>query len=117
MHPRYQLYIAPRGDGHYVVGATQLESASQGPVTVRSALELLSAAFSLNTGFAEAEITGFDVGARPAYADHLPRIYWRGSVLSVNGLFRHGFLLGPDVVRETIETLENACRSRSTARR
>ena len=93
MHPRYQLYVAPRPGRHYVVGATQLESESTQATTVRSALELLSAAFALHPGFAEAEITELCAGLRPAYPDNLPRVEWKRGVLRVNGLYRHGFLI------------------------
>ncbi|MDE0839604.1 MAG: FAD-dependent oxidoreductase, partial [Kiritimatiellae bacterium] len=43
MHPRYPIYVVPRGDGVFVVGATAIESEDRGPVTVRSVMELLSA--------------------------------------------------------------------------
>ena len=108
MHPRYQLYVAPRGNGDYVLGATQIESDSRAGVTVRSALELLSAAFSLHTGFAEAEILSLEVGLRAAFDDNAPRVYWRDGVLRVNGLYRHGFLAAPAVVQSAIGKLEES---------
>ena len=119
MHPRYQLYVAPRGDLEYVVGATQIESDSRTGVTVRSALELLSAAFSLHTGFAEAEILALDVGLRAAFDDNVPRVYWRDGVLRVNGLYRHGFLAAPAVVAQAVQAIEHpelsGCTSQSMA--
>ncbi len=102
MHPRYQLYAAPRPGGEYVIGATQIESDSQKGVTVRSALELLSAAFALHPGFAEAEILELCTGLRPAYADNRPRVAWDGDVLRVNGLYRHGFLIAPALLERVI---------------
>ena len=108
MHPRYQLYVAPRGNHEYVVGATQIESESRASVTVRSALELLSAAFSLHTGFAEAEILALDVGLRAAFDDNVPRVYWRNGVLRVNGLYRHGFLAAPALVGIAIRQMEQS---------
>ncbi|MCY3813995.1 MAG: FAD-dependent oxidoreductase [Gammaproteobacteria bacterium] len=114
MHPRYQLYVAPRPGRHYVVGATQLESESTQATTVRSALELLSAAFALHPGFAEAEITELCAGLRPAYPDNLPRVEWRRGVLRVNGLYRHGFLIAPAVAQQAIEEIER-CMYSSTA--
>ena len=114
MHPRYQLYVAPRPGQHYVVGATQLESESTRAVTVRSALELLSAAFALHPGFAEGEITELCAGLRPAYPDNLPRVEWHGGVLRVNGLYRHGFLIAPAVAEQAIEEIER-CMCSSTA--
>ncbi len=56
LHPRIPLYIAPREDGLFMVGATMIESADRGGVTARSAMELLSAAFALHPAFGEAEI-------------------------------------------------------------
>ena len=57
MHPRYRLYLVPLyKNDHYLIGATQLESEEAGPITVRSTLELLSAAYSIHRGFSEAEI-------------------------------------------------------------
>lgn len=115
MHPRYQLYVAPRGDHEYVVGATQIESDRRTGVTVRSALELLSAAFSLHTGFAEAEILALDVGLRAAFDDNVPRVYWREGVLRVNGLYRHGFLAAPAVVVQAMQAIEHPELSRCTS--
>lgn len=114
MHPRYHLYVAPRPGRHYVVGATQLESESIQATTVRSALELLSAAFALHPGFAEAEITELCAGLRPAYPDNLPRVEWHRGVLRVNGLYRHGFLIAPAVAQLAIEEIER-CMYSSTA--
>lgn len=102
-HPRYPLYIVPRPDNVFMIGATLLESADRA-VTVKSALELLSAAFSLHPSFAEAEILDIRAGIRPAYSDNLPRINTDDNVISCNGLFRHGFLLAP-VMAECVADL------------
>ncbi len=117
VHPRYQIYVSPRPGREYVIGATQIESASNARVSVRSALELLSAAFTLHSGFAEAEIIEMASGLRPAYPDHLPRVAWCHGVLSVNGCFRHGYLIGPTIVDRAVYEVESACRLRSTASR
>ena len=106
MHPRYQLYVAPRPGRRYVVGATQIESDATGPVTVRSALELLSAAFALHPGFAEAEVEELCTGLRAAYPDNLPRVAWRDGALCVNGLYRHGFLVAPAVLAQALAEIE-----------
>lgn len=117
MHPRYQLYVAPRPPNGYVVGATQLESGLPKAVTVRSALELLSAAFALHPGFAEAEVTELCAGLRPAFPDNLPRVEWRDGVLSVNGLYRHGFLIAPAVVDQALGLIEAAMAPKAGAGR
>jgi glycine oxidase len=95
LHPRIPLYVTPRADGHFMVGATAIESASRGPVTARSAIELLSAAYALHPAFGEAEIIEMRADARPAFPDNLPRLVSQGRKTYLNGFYRHGFLLAP----------------------
>ena len=109
------VYAAPRAGHEYVVGATQIESDSRRRVTVRSALELLSAAFALHAGFAEAEIVELCTGLRPAFSDHLPRVEWHDGVLRVNGLYRHGFLVAPALVDHAIAEIDKSCTLSATA--
>lgn len=97
LHPRQPIYVVPRVDGIFMVGATMVESENRGGITLRSAVELLSTAYALHPAFAEAEILDTGVGVRPAFPDNLPRVARQGRVISVNGLYRHGFLLAPDV--------------------
>ena len=103
LHPRHPLYIVPRGDGVFMLGATQIESGDRKCATLRSVAELLNAAYALHPAFGEAEIMEIGVDARPAFADNLPRIRRRGDTIHVNGLFRHGFLLGPSMARMVAE--------------
>ncbi len=107
MHPRYQLYIAPKGKGFYVVGATEIESDDDSPMTVRSAMELLSAAYSVHPGFAEANIRQHISQCRPAFSDNQPKIIQQDSLIQVNGLFRHGFLIAPVVLEQTLSVINN----------
>lgn len=96
IHPRYPLYIAPKQNGIFRVGATEIESDDQSPVSVRSTLELLSAAYSIDSGFAEARILDSVTQCRPALMDNLPSVRQpRPRVLQINGLYRHGFLIAP----------------------
>ena len=106
MHPRYPIYIAPKADGLFVVGATQIESEDSRNPTVRSTLELLSACFSVHSGFAEAEILGIESGLRPAYLDNEPKIIVQDRLVSINGLFRHGFLLAPVMLQQCINIIK-----------
>jgi glycine oxidase len=103
LHPRVPVYIVPRGDGHYMVGATMIESDQPTRITARSMLELLGAAYALHPAFGEAEIVEIGTGVRPAFPDNLPRVFRRGSKLYVNGLYRHGFLLAPALARQAAE--------------
>ncbi|WP_303673775.1 FAD-dependent oxidoreductase [Vampirovibrio chlorellavorus] len=105
MHPRYPLYIAPRENHHYVIGATSIESEDSKPMTVQSAMELLSAAFAVHEGFAEASILDSLANCRPALPDHLPQLQLRPGLLRINGLYRHGFLIAPQVVQLACELL------------
>lgn len=102
LHPRYPLYVVPRADGLFMLGATQIETDDRRR-SVRSALELLSAAYALHPAFGEAELVEIGVDARPAFPDNLPRLIRRGETIHVNGLFRHGFLLAPALARMAVE--------------
>ena len=95
LHPRIPIYIVPRGDGIYMLGATMIESSGQKHATARSLLELLSAAYALNPAFGEAEVLEIGVDSRPAFPDNIPRVSKKGNIISINGLYRHGFLLAP----------------------
>ncbi|MBL4769222.1 MAG: FAD-dependent oxidoreductase [Rhodobacteraceae bacterium] len=99
LHPRIPLYIVPRGDGVFMLGATMIESSASRHVTARALLEMLSAAYALNPAFGEAEVLEIGVDTRPAFADNLPRIRKCANLITVNGLYRHGFLLAPAVAR------------------
>jgi glycine oxidase len=94
IHPRWPLYVIPRGDDCFMLGATSIESQAAG-VSVRAALELLGAAYAVHPAFAEARIVEFGSGLRPAFPDNLPRIAIDKDKIAVNGLYRHGFLLAP----------------------
>jgi len=112
MHPRYQLYIAPKRASVYVIGATEIESEAMTPITVRSCLELQSALYSVHSGFAEAQVLHAYANCRPAFADNLPRIdicangNAASALLRVNGLYRHGYLLGPLVLQLALAAIE-----------
>jgi glycine oxidase len=101
IHPRWPLYVIPRGENRFMLGATSIEAEDTG-VSVRSALELLGAAYAVHPAFAEARIVEFGSGLRPAYPDNLPRIAVRNQRIAVNGLYRHGFLLAPALAELTL---------------
>jgi glycine oxidase len=95
LHPRIPLYIVPRASCEFMIGATMIESADKGAVSVRSAIEMLSAAYALHPAFGEAEILEMSADVRPAYPDNEPRIEEREERIFINGFYRHGFLLAP----------------------
>lgn len=102
MHPKYKLYIVPREDHHFIIGATEIESADDGPMSVRSALELLTAAYSVHKGFAEARIIRMDTGVRPTSLNHQPIVDVKEGLTRINGLYRHGYLLSPAVIEQAL---------------
>jgi glycine oxidase len=101
IHPRWPLYVIPRGGNRFMLGATSIEAEDNG-VSVRSALELLGAAYAVHPAFAEARIVEFGSGLRPAFPDNLPRIAIDNDKIAVNGLYRHGFLLAPALAELTL---------------
>ncbi|WP_409192272.1 FAD-dependent oxidoreductase [Bradyrhizobium sp. RDM4] len=105
IHPRWPLYVIPREDNLFMLGATSVEAEDTG-VSVRSALELLGAAYAVHPAFGEARIVEFGSGLRPAYPDNLPRIGVRGETIAVNGLYRHGFLIAPALAELTLAYVE-----------
>lgn len=113
MHPRYKLYVSPRPEQRYVIGATEIESESMAPVTVRSQLELLSALYSLHSGFAEAHVEHAWSHCRPAMPDNLPVISAEPGRVVVNGLYRHGYLLSPYVVESALSQLAGFAAAQS----
>jgi len=110
IHPRYPLYVAPHGNHVYVIGATEIESDAMHDVTVRSALELLSALYIVHSGFAEAQILSMEANCRPAYPDNMPRVRVCGRMIAVNGLYRHGYLFAPALLADVYNYINGNTR-------
>lgn len=102
LHPRHRVYLVPRPGERVVVGASEIESEDRSPVSLRSAVELMSAAHSVLPELAEARIDHLETNLRPARADHLPSIDHRPGLLRINGLFRHGWMVAPAVVQDAL---------------
>ena len=105
IHPRWPLYVIPRENHLFMLGATSIEAEDTG-VSVRSALELLGAAYAVHPAFAEARIVEFGSALRPAFPDNLPRITVEKKKIAVNGLYRHGFLLAPALAELTLSYVQ-----------
>lgn len=105
-HPRYKLYIVPRPEHHYIIGATEIEAHDDSPVSVRSCLELLSAAYSVNSGFAEARIVNMHSASRPTCTDNNPCVETQDGLIRINGLYRHGYLIAPALVQQALAPLD-----------
>lgn len=111
IHPRYPIYIAPKQNDTYVVGATEIESEDLSEISVRSAMELLSAIYTVHSGFAEARILEMATQCRPTLKNNLPEIRVQknkglADLIMINGLYRHGFMISPAVLDSTLEILE-----------
>lgn len=106
MHPRYQLYLVPKPGQQFVIGATQIESEDRSAMTVQSMLELCSAMYSINPAFAEARILEQNTNLRPALNNNKASVLVCDRHISINGLFRHGYLVAPAIVRSVIHWLQ-----------
>jgi glycine oxidase len=111
IHPRYPIYIAPKENDIYVVGATEIESDDLSEMSVRSAMELLSAVYTVHSGFAEARILEMATQCRPTLKNNLPEIRTHqknglSDLIMINGLYRHGFMIAPAVLDCTLQVLE-----------
>lgn len=111
LHPRYKLYVVPKPQNRFIIGATEIESEDRSPVSVQSTLELCSALYTLNPAFAEARIVEMDANLRPSLVDNLPAIEKTSvataqgksqTVISINGLYRHGYLLAPSLIEQAL---------------
>ena len=115
LHPRFPVYIVPRGDGLYMVGATMVETDASGPITMRSAMELMAAAFTLHPAFAEAAVEATGTGLRPAWPDNVPRLSKASGRFHLNGLYRHGFLTAPALAGQLAEIFASSQQEHSLA--
>ena len=106
LHPRHPIYVVPRADHRFMVGATMIEANEGGAISARSLMELLNAAYALHPSFGEARVIETGAGVRPAFDDNLPRVVRIGDAIHVNGFYRHGFLLAPAMAQEAVSLLE-----------
>lgn len=112
LHPRYPIYIAPKQDHVFVIGATEIESEDMSPASVRSTLELLSAAYAVHPGFGEGRILELCTHCRPTLPDNLPAVHEVAPrVLQVNGLYRHGFMISPALLDAVLEWMQRGSRT------
>jgi glycine oxidase len=105
LHPRHRVYIVPRPGDRFVVGASEIESEDRSPVSLRTAVELMSAAHSVIPELAEARIVHMESNLRPALPDNEPHTHIEPGLLRINGLFRHGWLLAPALVQDALGAL------------
>lgn len=95
MHPRYPLYIVPRGCHHFMIGASIIESSESKNASLQSTMELMSALYSLHSSFGDAEVIDIAADIRPSFDNNLPQIITNENIMHANGLYRHGYLMAP----------------------
>lgn len=106
LHPRHRVYLVPRPGDVLLVGASEIESEDRSAVSLKTAVELMSAAHSVLPALSEARILRLDVNLRPALPDHEPRTEIAPGIVRINGLFRHGWLLAPALVDDALRACE-----------
>lgn len=109
VHARHPLYLVPRAGERIMLGASEIESDDRSPVSLRTAVELMSAAFSVMPSLAEARIVRLDRNLRPALPDNAPLIVAEDGITRINGLFRHGWLIAPALVHDALVACGLAC--------
>lgn len=107
IHPRYPIYIVPRGQQHYYIGATVIQGEDNSPISIKSILELTSALYTIHPGFYEARIVKTITQSRPTLFSVLPQVNYKGKFIELNGFYRHGHLLGPTICQQIIEKLSS----------
>jgi glycine oxidase len=105
MHARHAVYLVPRAGDQVVVGASEIESEDRSPVSLRTTVELLAAAYSVVPQLGEARIVHSEANLRPALPDNLPLIDAQPGIVRINGLFRHGWLIAPALVEKALGAL------------
>jgi len=105
LHPRFPCYLVPRRNGHFMLGATMVESDDASPISARAMMELLSAAYAIHPALAEARVVESGSGLRPAYPANLPEIHYQNDTFYLNGMYRHGFLLAPMMAEQLMQRL------------
>jgi glycine oxidase len=105
IQPRFHIYVVPKPNNIYVIGATDSHNLKVKTVTVQSSLESLSTLNSIHQGFAEAEIMEAFSANRACYEDNRPQITQHENIITANGLSRQGWLLGPAIAEQLIERL------------
>jgi len=108
IHPKYPLYIVPRGNNIYYIGATTIESEDDSPISLKSTMELLSALYVVHPGFSEARILKTIAHSRPTLSTGYPEVRCKDKLIQINGLNRHGYLLSPAICHEVFLKIKNS---------
>ena len=102
-----EVYLVPRGDGRYVLGASVEERGFDTTRTAGVVFELLREAIELVPGVTELEIEAVLAGLRPGTPDNAP-VIGPGALEGLawaTGHYRHGVLLAPITARALVARL------------
>ena len=105
LHPRLKIYVVPHENRRILVGSTEIESQDLSPISLQSALDLLTVAQYVFPELSEARILSTDVNLRPASFNNKPFFQIKENLVHVNGLFRHGWLIAPALLSEVFKKL------------
>jgi glycine oxidase len=96
-----RVYLAPKGDGRLVIGATSEEAGFDTRLTAGGLLELLRDAWEVVPGVYDLAVHDSWAGLRPASRDNAPVLGPTplGGLLLATGHFRNGVLLTPVTAR------------------
>lgn len=99
-------YIVPKAT-RWVVGSTSEERATDRRLRAGSLLDILRKAYAALPAIYDLPVTESWVGLRPSTLSRLPYIHQHTplQVYSLNGLYRHGILLGPLMGQAAASTL------------
>jgi glycine oxidase len=100
-------YLVPRGDGHYVLGATVEERGFDTTVTAGGVYELLRDATELVPGVSELVVEEVTAGLRPGTPGNVPIVRRDGRVVVATGHFRNGILLAPLTAEQVVESISS----------
>ena len=105
LHPRFKIYIVPHENRRILVGSTEIESQDVSPISLQSAVDLLTVAQYVFPELSEARILSTDVNLRPASFNNQPFFQIKENLVHVNGLFRHGWLIAPALLLKVFSNL------------
>lgn len=98
------LYVAHRGHGHYVVGATEVETGFDSATTATDLL--FRKVCELVPALGECEIVDSRVGFRPKVGDGLPLLGEYQGIVVAGAHYRNGILLAPITAELIVDFLD-----------
>jgi glycine oxidase len=105
LHYGLRRFQVPRGEGHYVLGATVEERGWDTAPTAGATFELIRDLAEVVPGALELEIEELGAGLRPGTPDNLPVIGAAHGVVWATGHYRNGILLADVTAHAVVEVL------------